>query len=31
MGTLPNSEDLDEMSNNDAAFHQGFECLLRVK
>ena len=30
MGTLANSEDLDEMLH-DAAFHQGLHCLLRQK
>ena len=30
MGTLANSEDLDEMQHN-AAFHQGQHCLLRLK
>ena len=30
MGTLANSEDLDEMQHN-AAFHQGLYCLLRLK
>ena len=30
MGTLANSEDQDEMQNN-AAFHQGLHCLLRLK
>ena len=31
MGTLANSEVLDEMSHNDVKFHQCLECLLRVK
>ena len=30
MGTLANTEDLDEMQHN-AAFHQGLHCLLRLK
>ena len=30
MGTLANSEDQDEMQQN-AAFHQGLHCLLRIK
>ena len=30
MGTLANSEDLDEMQHN-AAFHQGLHCLLRFR
>ena len=30
MGTLANSEDPDEMQHN-AAFHQGLQCLLRLK
>ena len=30
MGTLANSEDLDEMQH-EAAFHQGLHCLLRLK
>ena len=30
MGTLANSEDLDEMQHN-AVFHQGQHCLLRLK
>ena len=30
MGTLANSEDLDEMPHN-AAFHHGLYCLLRFK
>ena len=30
MGTLANSEDPDEMQH-DAAFHQGLNCLLRLK
>ena len=30
MGTLANSEDLDEMHYT-AAFHQGLHCLLRLK
>ena len=30
MGTLANTEDLDEMQH-DAAFHQGLHCLLRLK
>ena len=30
MGTLANSEDLDEMQHN-AAFHQGLHCLLCLK
>ena len=30
MGTLPNSEDTDEMQHN-AAFHQSLHCLLRSK
>ena len=29
MGTLANSDDLDEMQNN-AAFHQNLHCLLRL-
>ena len=29
-GTLANSEDRDEMQHN-AAFHQGLQCLLRLK
>ena len=31
MGTLANSEDLDEMQLHNAAFHQGLRCLLRLK
>ena len=30
MGTLANSEDPVEMQNN-AAFHQGLHCLLKLK
>ena len=30
MGTLANSKDPDVMQHN-AAFHQGFHCLLRLK
>ena len=30
MGTLANSEGPDEMQHN-AAFHQGLQCLLRLK
>ena len=30
MGTLANSEDLDEMQHN-AAFHQGLQFLLKLK
>ena len=30
MGTFANSEDPDEMLHN-AAFHQGLQCLLRLK
>ena len=30
MGNLANSEDPDEMQQN-AAFHQGLHCLLRLK
>ena len=30
MGTLANSKDPDEMQHN-AAFHQGLNCLLRLK
>ena len=30
MGTLANSENLDEMQHN-AAFHQGLHCLLKLK
>ena len=30
MGPLANSEDPDEMQHN-AAFHQGLQCLLRLK